>query len=75
MWISFLIPKIEDGNNFGVSIQEGICIKKPKINKKFHFIDLLQICWLKSEQWKAKLLPSLIRFHGTLSLEAKSSAK
>uniref|UniRef100_A0A1A9W9B7 Proteasome activator PA28 C-terminal domain-containing protein n=1 Tax=Glossina brevipalpis TaxID=37001 RepID=A0A1A9W9B7_9MUSC len=24
MWISFMIPTIEDGNNFGVSIQKGI---------------------------------------------------
>lgn len=24
MWILFLIPRIEDGNNFGVSIQEDI---------------------------------------------------
>lgn len=24
MWITFMIPKIEDGNNFGVSIQEDI---------------------------------------------------
>ena len=24
MWVTFLIPKIEDGNNFGVSIQEDI---------------------------------------------------
>jgi len=24
MWITFLIPKVEDGNNFGVEIQEGI---------------------------------------------------
>lgn len=23
MWITFMIPKIEDGNNFGVSIQVG----------------------------------------------------
>lgn len=22
MWVSVMIPKIEDGNNFGVSIQE-----------------------------------------------------
>lgn len=35
MWISFLIPKIEDGNNFGVSIQEGICIKNPRSTKSF----------------------------------------
>lgn len=24
VWLSLLIPKIEDGNNFGVSVQENI---------------------------------------------------
>ena len=40
MWISYMIPRIEDGNNFGVSIQVnaaltylsvfacGLCIEK-----------------------------------------------
>lgn len=27
MWVTFLIPKIEDGNNFGVSIQEEILME------------------------------------------------
>ena len=26
MWIAFLIPKIEDGNNFGVSVQVRISL-------------------------------------------------
>lgn len=27
MWLLFLIPRIEDGNNFGVSIQEDVLVE------------------------------------------------
>lgn len=32
MWISFLIPKIEDGNNFGVSVQEDTLAEIQSVN-------------------------------------------
>lgn len=34
MWISFLIPKIEDGNNFGVSVQEDTLAEIQSVSLK-----------------------------------------
>ncbi|XP_077281768.1 proteasome activator complex subunit 3-like isoform X2 [Temnothorax americanus] len=34
MWISFLIPKIEDGNNFGVSIQKAMLSEIQSVESK-----------------------------------------
>ena len=36
-----MIPKVEDGNNFGVSIQEVNQLKKPKQNKSSLFNSIL----------------------------------
>lgn len=35
MWIAFLIPKIEDGNNFGVSVQ--VKYKKKVLKKSIKY--------------------------------------
>ncbi|CAL1525925.1 unnamed protein product [Lymnaea stagnalis] len=34
MWINFLIPKIEDGNNFGVSIQEDVVAEARQVESE-----------------------------------------
>ena len=34
MWITYLMPKIEDGNNFGVEVQEGAVLKSTVIEMK-----------------------------------------
>merc|ERR1712071_712195 len=39
MWISFLIPKIEDGNNFGVSIQEDMLAEIRSVSEAAAFFD------------------------------------
>lgn len=40
MWISLLIPKIEDGNNFGVSVQEEILVEIQQV--EFNAINNLE---------------------------------
>ncbi|WAQ94637.1 PSME3-like protein [Mya arenaria] len=40
MWISFLIPKIEDGNNFGVSIQSGSYARRHTATLAAHAMSL-----------------------------------
>ena len=38
MWIAYSIPRIEDGNNFGVSIQ---------VNEQFTVFIMVSICIIK----------------------------
>lgn len=46
MWITLLIPRIEDGNNFGVSIQEEtlgeVCYKSRAIDNMTALFKLLR---------------------------------
>ena len=39
MWITYLIPRIEDGNNFGVSIQVS-CISDVKCCLALYLVEL-----------------------------------
>jgi len=42
MWVMLLIPTVEDGNNFGVSVQEGILAKIERVElEAINYLELI----------------------------------
>lgn len=59
MWISYLIPKIEDGNNFGVSIQEDILSEVQSVeSESAQFFDQISRYFIS----RAKLISKVAKY-------------
>ncbi|RZC35498.1 PA28 beta domain containing protein [Asbolus verrucosus] len=75
MWISYMIPKVEDGNNFGVSIQEEtLTLVQSVESSAAHFYDNIS----RYFRSRAKVIKSIIKFpdvedfrRGILELDEK----
>ncbi|XP_070211683.1 proteasome activator complex subunit 3-like isoform X2 [Littorina saxatilis] len=59
MWISFLIPKIEDGNNFGVSIQEDTMAEARQVEtESATYLDQLSRYYIS----RAKIITKIAKY-------------
>lgn len=59
MWVSFMIPKIEDGNNFGVSVQEETLAEIQSVESEAGaFFDQISRYFLS----RAKIISKVILF-------------
>ncbi|BFY98223.1 hypothetical protein BsWGS_01263 [Bradybaena similaris] len=59
MWINFLIPKIEDGNNFGVSIQEDVVAEARQVESEASsYLDQISRYYLQ----RARILSKIAKY-------------
>jgi len=59
LWISLLIPRIEDGNNFGVSIQEEVLIEVHRIQtESITYLDAISRYFIT----RAKIVSKVVKY-------------
>ena len=59
MWVTYMIPKIEDGNNFGVSIQEDALgeVASAETESATHFYEISRYY-----SFRAKLVSKVVKY-------------